>query len=58
MWEENSTLIEDSDLNLDMKQVPNIIYTAGGKQTDVTYLMMDDCSVNIGMYLENYYNIV
>lgn len=47
MWEENSTLIEDSDLNLDMKQVPNIIYTAGGKQTDVTYLMMDDCSVNI-----------
>ncbi|KZC09423.1 Zinc finger protein 26 [Dufourea novaeangliae] len=46
-WEENSTLIEDSDLNLDMKQVPNIIYATDEKQSDVTYLMMDDCSVNV-----------
>ncbi|XP_076621421.1 uncharacterized protein LOC143341909 [Colletes latitarsis] len=46
-WDENTTLIEDPDLNLDIKQVPEILYAADNKQTDVTYLMMDDCSVNI-----------
>lgn len=49
--EENSTLMKDSNLNLHKKRVPNIIYT-NEKQSDVTYLMMDDCSVNIGMYLK------
>ncbi|XP_053996275.1 zinc finger protein 37 homolog [Hylaeus anthracinus] len=46
-WEENSTLIEDSDLNLNVKEVPNIMYSSDNKQTDVAYLMMDDCSVNM-----------
>lgn len=50
--EENSTLIKDSNLNLHKKRVPNIIYTTNEKQSDVTYLMMSDCSVNIGMYLK------
>ncbi|KOC60685.1 Zinc finger protein 384 [Habropoda laboriosa] len=45
--EENSTLMENSDLNLNTKQVPDIIYTSGEKQSDVTYLMMDDYSVNM-----------
>lgn len=58
LWEENSeTLIEDSNLDVHLKQVPNIIYAADDKQSDLTYLMMDNCSVNIGMYLK-YYNIV
>lgn len=48
--EENPALMEDSDLNLNTKQVPNIIYTTDEKQSDVTYLMMDECSVNIGRY--------
>lgn len=45
--EENSTLIKDSNLNLHKKRVPNIIYTTNEKQSDVTYLMMGDCSINI-----------
>ncbi|CAL7940112.1 unnamed protein product [Xylocopa violacea] len=44
--EENSKLIESCNLNLDTKRVPNIIYTTDEKQSDVTYLMMDDCSIN------------
>lgn len=51
MMEENSTVIEGSDLNLNMKQVPNIIYAAHDKQSDVTYVMMNDSSINMGMYL-------
>ncbi|XP_031838822.1 uncharacterized protein LOC116429684 isoform X2 [Nomia melanderi] len=48
LWEENSeTLTEDSNLDLHLKQVPNIIYAADDKQSDLTYLMMDNCSVNI-----------
>ncbi|CAK9816521.1 Zinc finger protein 384 [Anthophora plagiata] len=45
--EENSTLVENSDLNLDTKQIPDIIYTSDEKQSDVTYLMMDDYSVDM-----------
>ncbi|XP_076659414.1 uncharacterized protein LOC143362828 isoform X2 [Halictus rubicundus] len=46
-WEENSTLMEDSNLNLHMKRVSNIIYASDDKHSDLTYLMMDNCSVNI-----------
>ncbi|XP_017755731.1 PREDICTED: uncharacterized protein LOC108547644 [Eufriesea mexicana] len=45
--EENSTLVKDTDVNLNTKRVPNIIYATNEKQSDVTYLMMDDCSVNM-----------
>ena len=47
MTEENSTVIEGSDLNLNMKQVPKIIYAAHDKQSDVTYVMMNDSSINM-----------
>ncbi|XP_076284068.1 uncharacterized protein LOC143210770 isoform X2 [Lasioglossum baleicum] len=46
-WEENSTLMEDSNLNLHMKRVSNIIYASDDKHSDLTYLMMDNCPVNI-----------
>ncbi|XP_076238480.1 uncharacterized protein LOC143181772 isoform X2 [Calliopsis andreniformis] len=45
--EDNSSEMEDPDLNLNVKEVPNIIYTADDKHSDVTYLMMDEDSVNI-----------
>ncbi|XP_076683191.1 uncharacterized protein LOC143376591 isoform X3 [Andrena cerasifolii] len=46
-WEENAPLVEDSGLNLGMKEVPNIIYAADDKHSDVAYLMMDENSTNI-----------
>ncbi|XP_076382227.1 uncharacterized protein LOC117224950 isoform X1 [Megalopta genalis] len=53
-WEENSTLMDDSNLNLHMKRVPNIIYTSDDKHSDLTYLMMDNCSVNIADNSDEY----
>lgn len=50
--EENSNLMKHSNLNLGTKRVSNIIYATDEKQPDVTYLMMDDCSANMGMYLK------
>lgn len=47
-WEENAPLMEDSGLNLGMKEVPNIIYAADDKHSGVAYLMMDESSTNIG----------
>ena len=46
-WEENTSLVENSGLNLGMKEVPNIIYAADDKHSDVAFLMMDDSSTNI-----------
>lgn len=53
--EETPCPMKNSNLNLGVKRVPNIIYATDEKQpdvTDVTYVMMDDCSVNMGMYLK------
>lgn len=45
-WSKNSRLLH-SEANSDAKQVPNIVYTTDNKQSDVTYVMMKNCSVNI-----------
>lgn len=45
--EETPCPMKNSNLNLDVKRVPNIIYATDEKQPDVTYVMMDDCSVNM-----------
>ena len=50
--EETPCPMKNSNLNLGVKRVPNIIYATDEKQPDVTYVMMDDCSVNMGMYLK------
>lgn len=50
--EETPSPMKNSNLNLGVKRVPNIIYATDEKQPDVTYVMMDDCSVNMGMYLK------
>ncbi|KAK9294294.1 hypothetical protein QLX08_011046 [Tetragonisca angustula] len=45
--EETPCPMKNSNLNLGVKRVPNIIYATDEKQPDVTYVMMDDCSVNM-----------
>ncbi|KAK1134461.1 hypothetical protein K0M31_007246 [Melipona bicolor] len=52
--EETSCPMKNSNLNLGVKRVPNIIYATDEKQPDVTYVMMDDCSVNMADNSEDY----
>ncbi|KOX71793.1 hypothetical protein WN51_02363 [Melipona quadrifasciata] len=52
--EETPCPMKNSNLNLGVKRVPNIIYATDEKQPDVTYVMMDDCSVNMVDNSEDY----
>ncbi|KAF3429382.1 hypothetical protein E2986_03184 [Frieseomelitta varia] len=46
-FSKNESTNDTSMSNESVKRVPNIIYARDEKQPDVTYVMMDDCSVNM-----------